>query len=228
MLRAKPSIRSLSEFLRYLATREGEAAEGLPSLQAISKELGINVARLREQLELARGLGLVEVRPRKGTRRLPYSFLPAVRQSLGYALLLDERYFQAFSDLRQHIEAAYWYEAVEKLTGEDHQRLAALVRSAWEKLRGTPVQIPHEEHRALHLLIYSRLGNPFVLGLLEAYWEAYEAVGLNVYTDYRYLEEVWQYHTTMVESICEGNYEAGYRALTQHTDLLYQRPDAGA
>ncbi len=228
MLREKSPIRSLSVFLRYLATRNPDEAERLPALHVISEELGISVARLREQLELARGLGLVEVRPRKGTRRLPYSFLPAVRQSLGYALLLDRQYFQAFSDLRQHIEAAYWHEAVVRLTDEDHQQLNDLVRAAWEKLRGTPIQIPHDEHRALHLLVYSRLDNPFVLGLLEAYWEAYEAVGLNVYTDYTYLEEVWQYHTRMVEAICNGNYDEGYQALVQHTDLLYQRPDSNA
>ena len=52
-----------------------------------------------------------------------------------------------------------------------------LIERALEKLRGTPVQVPHEEHRKLHLMIYSRLDNPFVTGILEAYWDAYEAVG---------------------------------------------------
>jgi DNA-binding GntR family transcriptional regulator len=96
--------------------------------------------------------------------------------------------------------------------------------SAWEKLRGTPTRVPHEEHRALHLKIYSRLENPFVTGLLEAYWDAYEAVGLNVFAGgFEYLQEVWQYHQQMVESICDGNFEAGYQALIAHTDLLYHR-----
>ena len=68
--------------------------------------------------------------------------------------------------------------------------------------------------------IYSRLENPFVTGILEAYWEAYEAVGLNVFAgDYKYLEEVWQYHQKMVEAICNGTFEAGYQALIKHTDL---------
>jgi DNA-binding GntR family transcriptional regulator len=89
----------------------------------------------------------------------------------------------------------------------------------------SPVQVPHEEHRHLHLLIYSRLENPFVTGILEAYWEAYEAVGLNVFAGgYEYLQEVWKYHQLMVESICDGNDKAGYEALVAHTDLLYHRP----
>jgi len=126
--------------------------------------------------------------------------------------------------LRNHVESAYWHEAVEKLTEDDKQQLQNLLVRAWEKLRGTPIQVPHEEHRRLHLKIYSRLENPFVTGILEAYWDAYEAVGLNVFAGgYEYLQEVWQYHQKMVEAICKGDFEAGYEALVTHTDLLYQR-----
>ena len=64
--RTSPEI---SEFLRYLASHE-ETKGSLPTLNDLSRELGISVAGLREQLEVARALGLVEVRPRTGTRRL--------------------------------------------------------------------------------------------------------------------------------------------------------------
>jgi len=214
----------ISEFFRYLAAHP-EAESGLPSLTELGRELGISVATLREQLEVARALGLVEVKPRTGMRRRAFSFAPAVRQSLGYALALNDGHFQKFSELRNHIEAAYWDEAVCKLTDEDKHELNALIARAQEKLRGTPVQVPHEEHRRLHLVIYSRLNNPFVTGILEAYWDAYEAVGLNMYAGgIDYLNEVWQYHSKMVESICNGNYEAGRKALIEHVDLLAQRP----
>jgi DNA-binding FadR family transcriptional regulator len=213
-----------SEFIQYLiaSTQQGES-DHLPSLSEISQQLGISVARLREQLEVARALGLVEVRPRTGIRRLPYSFYPAVRQSLSYCLELDRDCFKAFADLRKHVEAAYWDQAVRKLTEEDHARLHALVASAWEKLRGVPVQIPHFEHRELHLTVYRRLANPFVLGILEAYWEAYEDYGLNLFADYTYLEQVWSYHQKMVDAICQGDYETGYQALVEHTDLIRYR-----
>jgi DNA-binding FadR family transcriptional regulator len=117
---------------------------------------------------------------------------------------------------------AYWHEAVKLLTPDDHTLLCNLVARAWEKLRGSPIQIPHPEHRELHLTIYHRLNNPFVTGLLQSYWEAYEAVGLNFFTDYNYLTEVWQYHQKMVDAICENDIEAGYKALSEHSDLIYQ------
>jgi len=224
MLRERISP-NISEFLRYLAAHE-EAEGGLPTLNELSVELNISVASLREQLEVARALGLVEVKPgRGGTRRRSYSFTPAVRQSLGYALAVNDDHFRKYSELRNHIEAAFWFEAVEKLTGEDKDELETIVRRAWEKLRRNPIQVPHEEHRNMHLLIYSRLENPFVTGILEAYWEAYEAVGLNVFAGgYDYLQEVWRYHQVMIESICNGDYKAGFEALVTHTDLLYHRP----
>jgi DNA-binding GntR family transcriptional regulator len=78
------------------------------------------------------------------------------------------------------------------------------------------------------LKIYSRLENPFVQGLLEAYWEAYEEVGLNLYTDLNYLQQVWEYHEEMVAAICDGDFTRGYAALIQHKDLLFHRPDTPA
>lgn len=218
--RVSPDI---SEFLRYLAVHE-EAQNKLPSLSDLSRELGVSVASLREQLEVARALGLVEVRPRLGTRRRAYSFTPAVRQSLRYALALNDEHFRKYSELRNHVEFAFWYEAVKMLTSEDQAELRAIVARAWQKLHRAQIQVPHEEHRNLHLLVYSRLENPFVMGILEAYWDAYESVGLNVFTGgYDYLQEVWQYHEKMVEAICTGNFEAGYEALVKHTELLYHR-----
>ena len=214
----------ISEFMRYLATNP-EAERGLPPLKDLSEELGISVASLREQLEVARALGLVEVRPRLGMKRRDYSFTPAVRQSLRYALALNDDNFRKFSELRNHVETAFWYEAVEKLTDEDKQELRSLVKRATEKLHRNPIQVPHEEHRNLHLLIYSRLENPFVTGILEAYWDMYEAVGLNLYSgDMAYLNEVWDYHARMVDCICAGDYAGGREALVAHVGLLMQRP----
>ena len=76
------------------------------------------------------------------------------------------------------------------------------------------------------ITIYKRLGNPFVLGIIEAFWEAYESARFNLYSDYSYLQEVWNYHQKMVDAIYSGDFDAGYNVLLKHTDLLYHRPDA--
>ncbi len=220
----KKNDHRLSEFLSYLAdTHCNEGCDRIPSLSELSHTLGISVASLREQMEVAKAMGLVEARPRTGIRRLPYTFRPAVVQSLNYALTIDPEVYEAYSNLRSHIEAAYWYQAVNLLTEHDHQELRGLITRAFEKLHGDPVQLPHAEHKALHLTIYKRLDNPFVMGLLEAFWEVYEVFGLDVYTDLAYQERVWDYHARMVEAICSRSFTVGYDALMEHMNLIYQR-----
>ena len=218
------SFDPLSKFTKLLATYNPTESQSLPPLSELSKTLNISVASLREQLEVARALGLVEVRPRKGIQKLDYKFSPAVRLSLAYAIETNTSSFEKYADLRKHIEEAYWHEAVKKLTNDDFNHLKTLVQSAVNKLSGDPIQIPHTEHRELHLTIYRRLDNEFVFGLLDVYWDAYEAIGLNVYTGLTYLQEVWQYHSQIVDAICNKDYELGYRLLIEHTDLLYHRP----
>jgi DNA-binding FadR family transcriptional regulator len=215
-----------SELLKYLVELGCEPDQRVPPISDLAKELGISTSKLREQLEVARTLGLVEVRPKTGIRTKGYSFLPGLKASLEFALALDPAYyFESFGLLRNHIEVSFWDEAVRALRLEDKRRLQDLLDRAWEQLRGDPVQIPHSEHRQLHLTIYSRLENPFVQGILESYWDAYERVGLNVYTDYSYLEKVWGYHQEMVEAIMVGDYETGHRALVEHIGILHDRPE---
>jgi DNA-binding FadR family transcriptional regulator len=219
-----PSVSDhLSTFLKYLVAKSTAGVEMLPSLSDISKELGMGVSTLREELEVAKTLGLVDVKPRVGIKCLPYSFTPAVSTSLAFAVNVNKEKFRQFSDLRNHIEASYWYQAVCCLSEEDVNNLQQIITTAFSKLSADPIQIPHGEHRQLHMTIYSRLENDFVLGILEAYWDIYEAVGLSVYEDQKYLERVWTYHQQMVEAIGQGDFLSGYQALIAHMDLLFQR-----
>jgi DNA-binding FadR family transcriptional regulator len=169
---------------------------------------------------VARSYGFVDVQPKTGIKLLPYSFAPAVKKSLSFALSLDRSYFDDFSQLRRHIEANYWFEAVKKLDEEDIRYLQELVDLAWAKLESSPPRLPHQEHRDLHLTIYGKIENVFVRGLLEAYWDAYEEVGLNRYTELAHLKVVWDYHRKIVEALFNGEIEEGFKLLLEHMDLL--------
>lgn len=85
--------------------------------------------------------------------------------------------------------------------------------------------IPFYEHRDFHLLMYSRLNNPFVIGLLEAYWQMYEEAGLNRYTDISYQQKVWQYHERIVDSIQQRDFSISRKALLEHMILIQQREE---
>ncbi len=212
-----------SDFIRYLILHGCEPGTRLPALNQISDELTVSVGKLREQMEVARVLGLINARPRRGIECNEYRFQPAVFQSLIFALNLDASLFAAYSTLRVQLEIAFWQQAVEALTADDKAELLALVEKAWAKLQQERVQIPHVEHRSFHLTIFRRLQNPFVVGLLEAYWDAYEAVELNTYADYSYLTAVWYYHSEIAKAIAEGNYAVAGQLHAEHMDLLSTR-----
>ncbi|HIP70054.1 MAG TPA: FadR family transcriptional regulator [Anaerolineae bacterium] len=213
-----------SDFLRYLIEKQVAPGERLPSLNEISVEMGVSVGKLREQLEVARTLGFVSVRPRLGTHRESYSFTPAVLSTVLFGLGTGEADFDQFSQLRCAIETSFWREAVTQLTTEDKVYLQEIVNTAWEKLRGQPIHIPNGEHRLLHLTIFSRLNNPFVTGILEAYWDAYDASELTRYMGYQYWLDVWAYHERIVTALIDNEFEEGRQLLIEHFSLLPTHP----
>ena len=68
--------------------------------------------------------------------------------------------------------------------------------------------------------LFHRLNNIFVTGLLEAYWDAYEAVGFNVYADIDYLEQVWQYHEQLADAAINKDKIRGLNILREHFALM--------
>ena len=217
-----------SEVLQYIV-HEGRRSEHngkrwkLPPMDELSRTLGVSRGKLREQLITAQAWGAVEMRPGDGTYVRPLDFYTPIRGPVLYGVALDTRNFDRYYQLRIRLEVAFWTDATRKLTAEDKDELQRIVQRAERRLRGTPVEIPHREHRALHLLIFARLDNEFVLGLLRAYWDAYEAVGLHRYFEYGYYEEVWSSHRAMVDAIRAGQYGEGREILIQHFGLLHDR-----
>jgi DNA-binding FadR family transcriptional regulator len=215
-----------SDLLNYIVKHKLQPGDRLPTLSELQsdEQLGISVSKVREQLEVARALGLVEVRSKTGMRLKEFSFTPAVRLSLFFALATDPGSFDLFTALRNHIEVGFWHEACALLTDADKAEMRRCIEAARAKLNDRWIRIPYDEHRAFHLTVFKRLENPFVLGLLEAYWDAYEAVEVNRYADYDYLQSVWNYHERILEGICAGDFDAAQQAFIEHTRLLHHEP----
>jgi DNA-binding FadR family transcriptional regulator len=221
-----PQIDLDSDLLNYLARSDFEAGDRLPTINELQDKdhLDISISKVREQLEVARAMGLVEVRSKTGMRLKEYSFGPAVRLSLFYALATNPHLFEQFTVLRNHIEAGFWHEACALLTDEDKAEMRRCIERAQVKLNNSPIHIPTEEHRVFHLTVFKRLDNPFVIGLLEAYWDAYEAVGITRYVDYTHLKSVWDYHQRILDAIYAGDLDLAQSLFIEHTRLLRYEP----
>lgn len=213
-----------SDILRFIIENGYEPGDQLPTIQEISAAFGVSVAKTRESLEVARALGLLEIKPGRGTRVAAYDFKPAVTLSALYAIGVDAAQFSHLRCMRDALELHFWEEALDQLTGEDIAALRGLIAGARRQLSRQPVHVPVEEHRAFHMLIFSHLENPFVNGFLEAFWEAYEAFGLHRYRDLSYHHKVWNYHEHIVDAAEAGDVVRGRRLLAEHMDLLNERP----
>lgn len=212
-----------SEFIDYLVARQQDGDKRLPPLAQISAETSVGMGRLREQVAVARALGLIETTPKRGIEPLAYDFLPAVRMSLEAGIALNEDCFQEFADLRMRLEISFWADAAQSLRGRDLDRLEALCAAARAKLGAAAIEIPHEEHKEFHLRIFGRLDNAFVLGLLAAYWEAYKSVAPRFYEELSHLQAIWRYHQRIVQALRAGDV-AGSQALhVEHMRLLEVR-----
>jgi DNA-binding FadR family transcriptional regulator len=212
-----------SDLLKYIIENGYKPGDLLPTIQEISQSMGVSVAKTRESLEIARVLGIVEVKPGRGTRVSSYRFTPAMTLSALYAVGQDPAHFEHMRQMRNALENAFWDEAVRRLTEQEITTLRKLVGAARRLLSREPAQVPAAEHRAFHLTIFGRLDNPFVLGVLESFWDIYEAFGMNVYMELDYHRKVWDYHERIVDAIEKGDIEAGRSLLVEHMSLLQHR-----
>jgi DNA-binding FadR family transcriptional regulator len=207
----------------YLIEKSKNPKSPIPSIPKITANLGISTACLREQMELAKNLGIISAKPRRGIEFLPYKFKPAVEKSVYYAVNLNQSFFFQFSDIRNHLEKSYFIESAELLDEKDLDGLKKLVLQAQNKLNGYPTQIPHQEHRDYHLSIFKPRNNVFLMGILESYWDMYEQVGLDLYNNLDYLITVWDYHQQIVEMIEKRDFISAYHLLTEHMELIDKR-----
>jgi len=214
-----------SDLLDYLAEANRNGTP-IPTIAELSEELGMSITSLREQLEVARRLGFVTIKPKTGIQPCGFSLAPALRLSLQYGTRVQPELFEAFRDLRKHIEASYWFEAAPLLTSAEVSTLGDIVRKAQSKIKKQPIESPEKEHRAFHLAIFQHLENPVVKSLLETYWDLNAGNERNYYIDQNYLEIVWNYHQRIVEALAARDFERGHQALLAHMDLVMQRKKA--
>ncbi|HAE86043.1 MAG TPA: hypothetical protein DCG78_06020 [Anaerolineaceae bacterium] len=214
-----------SDLLDYLAEANRNGTP-IPTIAELSEELGMSITSLREQLEVARRLGFVTIKPKTGIQPCGFSLAPALRLSLQYGIRVQPELFEAFRDLRKHIEASYWFEAAPLLTSAEVSTLGDIVRKAQSKIKKQPIESPEKEHRAFHLAIFQHLENPVVKSLLETYWDLNAGNERNYYIDQNYLEIVWNYHQRIVEALAARDFERGHQALLAHMDLVMQRKKA--
>lgn len=205
--------------LSYLADKAKLDAT-IPSISQLGHDLGLSTAAVREQLEIARQLELVEIKTKTGIQRKAFSLTPALCLVSRYGMEVQPDLIWELISVRQHLELAFWQEAVVRLSHKEIDYLADLIEKAEKKIQKQPVVIPLEEHSEFHLSIYRSLNNTFLNGILETYWQLSQETEFRMYSDQVYLENVWAYHKKIQRAIATKEYDLGYQALMTHFELV--------
>src|SRR4030067_3351252 len=96
-----------TDLLDHTAQQAREPGTRVPPISGRSETLGIGPSKLREQIEVARALEFVEVRPKTGIRTREISYLPPLRLGLLSVLAQDPSRFEEIRALRTTLEAAH-------------------------------------------------------------------------------------------------------------------------
>ena len=209
------------ELLNYLAEARCHNA-AIPTIPELSEALGVSTAIVREQLEVARRMGIVEIKPGVGIQGRDFNLTQSLVMAMRYGVAVQPQLFEEYGDVRRHLEMGYWYEAVTQLTQADTADLLDQVAQAFQKINQKPVLVPSEEHRIFHLTIFRHLKNPIVSSLLETYWDLYRDSSWIYSMDQGYLQEVWRQHEKIAKALEAREFEAGYNLMVAHMDLVQQ------
>lgn len=172
---AEPPIRRLKLHDQIVATLGGRIVAGrfgesglLPTESELAAELGVSRNALREAVKVLVSKGMVEVRPKTGTRIRPIGEWNLLdRDVLGWHAQSDLRLIRAFDlvEFRLVVEPRAAALAAKRGTVEDFAAIDAAC-TALEACVGKPGLVPHRDivfhrsiHKASHNAILNHLGS---------------------------------------------------------------------
>jgi len=201
-----------TSLLTYLA-EASKNEQDIPSIAELSQILGVSIASVREQLEVARQLGFVDVKPRKGIQRRPFSLVPLISLGMNYGIYSEAHLLSDYIELRKHLELSYWNDAFDVLKDDQMDYMQFLIDIALRKLQRKPAIIPTEEQSEFHLTLFRPLGNKVLISILEAAWALEENNGGKILADLDDMLSSWRTRQIIVDALREKDKTKGKNAL---------------
>lgn len=163
----KTIVRELSDYLTS-ALIEGTLEPGhlLPSDRQLSLELGYGRTPVREALKVLDVLGLIQIRPGKGTV-LSASGSQLFQTPLSWPLLLGQGMPEHIVDVRNVLECESAYLAAQGGTEENLRPLALVMQEMEKSVKTGALERFLQLDMDFHLLIAELSQNPIILSLLE-------------------------------------------------------------
>ncbi|MEU6390636.1 FadR/GntR family transcriptional regulator [Streptomyces sp. NPDC046939] len=204
---------------RLIVERRLPPGASLPTEPELMELLGVSRNSVREALKALQAMGIVEIRHGFGTYVGPMSMAPMIE---GLAFRTVAGHYRGEDSLLQLLELREAVETglVARLAGRvpetDLAELDALV-GQMEKEAGSPEgAVSAATDRAFHATLYRGLGNPLLVEVMEAFWEAFHRVRTDLVEVPQNPEVTCRQHREILDAVRSGEVIRAERAIRDH------------
>lgn len=203
----------------YIYTNRLKPGDRLPAEHDLAKQLNVSRSTLREALKGLTANGLLESRPRSGTRVRKFSYEQVVEPLVAH-FYLSELTIREVLEARAALELAGINHVVQRATPEQIEGLRK-IEASFEASTGGPVS-HHEWDLKLHEALLAASGNRILasmVGLLRAFFDHPALKEDSVIT--RHLDEAelamtTNEHRLVIEAVAARDVELANRVMREH------------
>ena len=196
----------------YIIQNNLQPGDLLPTEQALMEMLGVSRNVLREAIKSMELMGMVSAQAGRGTVLQEFN-MEFVLQNVIFAEVGDvETTIVEMLEIRKRMELGFMRQAFDTLQEEDIRDLRTImdtIRSKWDHH-----QLFHEEDRAFHMKVFSRVGNRTLKSVLEAIWDVDE--NFKIEEKAQHLADTLGNHESIVRALEARNHEAFEAAMMAH------------
>ena len=205
-------IHAFREIRAYILKNRLKKGDILPSEAQLCKEIGVSRNVLREAIKSMELMGLVRACPGRGTEVLEFNLDFIFQHVLLFNMAGDEPHVRQLFEIRKTLELGYMRQAFDRITREQVSRMRELVermRDGWEQSG-----VFAEEDREFHQTLFSAVGNPVLMSLLDAIW----AIDANYQLEEKlpHLATSVSKHEAIVKALEDYDWMAFVRAMDRH------------
>ena len=210
-------------FLDFIADRNLEPGERLPSERVLAERFGVTRAMLREALTVLEAMRVIESRPRSGIylraeSRVGSLDAAVMKTDLGLPLKTAEA--DELNEFRSILECQAIVLACERRTAEDIARLDACMDACREGLkRGDSIAQPSAD---FHLAIVAATHNQFLLRAANSCYLATRGMRDQLFSSLEVSRDSILEHQQIRDAIAKGCIEDARKALNSHLETAAQ------
>ncbi|MFI0239009.1 FadR/GntR family transcriptional regulator [Streptomyces sp. NPDC016845] len=204
---------------RLIVERRLPPGASVPTEPELMELLGVSRNSVREALKALQAMGIVEIRHGFGTYVGPMSMAPMIE---GLAFRTVAGHYRGEDSLLQLLELREAVETglVARLAGRvpetDLAELDALVGQMEKEARAPEGAVSAGTDRAFHATLYRGLGNPLLVEVMEAFWEAFHRVRTDLVDVPQDPEVTCRQHREILDAVRSGEVVRAERAIRDH------------